>query len=102
SIDDQPPVAGRWTPRHRGAVDLVRQNHAGEAGTDRCADGAPARHHLADVLFAPQAEGEAVPAGRDSGDEAVAGGPFGELHAWDRGVADGCFSEKGRTGRRAV
>src|SRR5207253_299038 len=33
AVDDQPPVAGRWMPTHRGPVHLVRQNHAGEART---------------------------------------------------------------------
>src|SRR5438477_2319861 len=41
---------------HRGAVHLMGQDHAGKARTDRRADGAPARHHLADVLFAPRSE----------------------------------------------
>src|SRR6266480_4878844 len=102
AVDNQPPVAGRWMPTHRGPVHLVRQDHAGEARTDRGANGAPARHHLADVLFAPQAEGEAMPAGRDPGHEAVAGGPFGELHARDGGVADGYFTEQRRSGGQAV
>src|SRR5207249_3812135 len=60
-VYDQPPIAGGGMPLHRGAVHLMGQNHAGKARTDRRADGAPARHDLADVLFAPQAEREPVP-----------------------------------------
>src|SRR2546426_1718258 len=96
AVDNQPPVAGRWMPAHRGPVHLVRQDHAGEARADRGANGAPARHHLADVLFAPQAEGEAMPAGRDPGNEAVAGGPFLKLHPENARVGDGLLAQQRR------
>src|SRR2546422_4651356 len=71
-------------------------DHAGEARADRGANGAPARHHLADVLFAPQAEGEAMPAGRDPGNEAVAGGPFLKLHPENARVGDGLLAQQRR------
>src|SRR6266849_991808 len=99
SVEDQPPVAGRGMPAHRGAVHLVSEDHAGKPRTDGRAHGAPARHHLAHVLFAPQAEREAVPPRRNAGDEAIAGGPFGELHARYGGIADGCLTKSGRGGR---
>src|SRR5438552_2105309 len=86
-------------PLHRGAVHLMGQNHAGKAGTDRRADGAPARHDLADVLFAPQAEREPVPAGGDAGDDTEAGGPFLKLHPGNRRVGDRRLTEGGGSGR---
>src|SRR3989442_9908669 len=99
SVEDQPPVAGRGMPLHRGAVHLVSEEHGGKARTARGAHGAPARHHLAHVLFAPQAEREAVPPRRNAGDEAIAGGPFSELHARYGGIADGCLTKGGKGGR---
>src|SRR5256884_1488531 len=86
-------------PLPRGAVHLMGQNPAGKARTDRRTDGAPARHDLADVLFAPQAEREPVPAGGDAGDDTVAGGPFLKLHPGNRGVGDSRLTEGRRGGR---
>src|SRR2546425_7200640 len=99
SVEDQPPVAGRGMPLHRGAVHLVSEDHAGKARTDRRAHGAPARHHLTHVLFAPQAEREAVPPRRNAGDDAIAGGPFDELHARYGGIANGCLTQGGKGAR---
>src|SRR2546427_7198688 len=88
-------------PQPGRAVHLVRQNHAGKARADCRADGAPARHHLAYILLAPQAEREPVPASRDPSDEAVAESPLGEFHARHGGIADGCLTKGGQGGRRA-
>src|SRR5207247_8731085 len=87
---------------------LVGQHQAGKARPDGRTNGTPARHDLADVLFAPQAEGEAVRPRRDPGDNAVAGGPFLKLHPGNGRVSDGYLTEDawggsgGRGGRQIV
>src|SRR5258708_16292127 len=101
AVEDQPPIAGRGMPWRCGAVRLVSEDHAGKARTDRRADGAPPRHHLTHMLFAPQAEREAVPPRRNAGDDAIAGGPFDELHARYGGIANGCLTQGGKGARGA-
>src|SRR6266581_2002992 len=87
AVEDQPgvarplraPRAPLAVPGHGGPVHLVRQDERGKRR--------------------PKRRAEAAPAGRDAGDDAIAVGPFAELDAGHRWIADGLLAKHRRDGK---